>query len=435
MRRKQIQFTAGIILLAMTPAWTIAQENKQDDTPAAESAMRQLIDQLGDASFEVRAEATRRICKMGLVASEYLKQAAATGQAEISLRAKHLLKTLDALMFSGVEVSLAVSASTVRWHEPVDIKMTFTNHSPVPARVPFELGSKSLAKSLEGRQVGDMLDAAEYLHITAPDGSDVNIMLDDISEHPDVTNIVEHRVQGGTVSTLAPGEKAELTLRGFNRGWARYPLYEKGAYRISFDYTPQWSDDSLLSEKVGRVVSNDVQINISEAAPLSVSRHQIMGAFSIALENDQFIARAHCRSDKPIFINKNFGLRLPLSQARWEFSTQTKIIEIPVTPAREIFDPNLIEKIDVDESIVVAKISRQALQDWLTQRNASLDEPDAKICFTYANWCNRTWQLREQIRSSKKGTKPQIADVALPRRILSARHASKPLALTVANHQ
>ncbi len=433
MPRRQLIFTTGSILIGLTASLSLAQDKKTEDVPAPESAIRQLIDQLGDASFEVRVEATRRICKMGLVASEHLKQAVATGQAEVSLRAKHLLETLDALMFSGVEVTLAVSDSTVRWHESVDITMTFTNRATVPARVPFELGAQSFAKSLEGRQVGDMLDAAEYLRITAPDGSEVNIILDDISEHPDVTNVVEHRVQGGAVSTLAPGEKVALTLRGFNREWARYPLYEKGTYRIVFDYTPQWSDDSLLAEKVGRVVSNEVQVNISEAAPSSVSRHQIMGAFTVSLENEQVVARAHCKSDKPIFINQNFGTRLPLSQARWEFSTTTKAIEIPVSPTFDTFDPNLVKKVGVGESIVIAKISRQSLQDWLVQRNASLDEPGAKVCFTYANWCNRSWQLREQVRSNKDGAKPPIANVALPRRILSARHASKSIALTEAN--
>ncbi len=431
MQRRQKNLVAFTILLAMGSSWSKAQDNKtEDDAPTNASAIRQLIEQLGNTSYEVRAQASRRICNLGNEAYELLKEAAEKGQAEISLRAKHLLTTLDALMFSGVEVSLAISSSSVRWHEPMDLTLTFVNLTHLPARVPFELVPPLVAKTKEGRQVGNMLDAAEYLRIIAPDGSEVNIIIDDISEYPDVSHVVEQRVEGGTVNTLAPGDQVRITLRGFNRGWARYPLYEKGAYRIIFDYTPQWTDAALLADKVGRVVSNEVQINISQAAPPTVSRHQIMGTISVSLENEFVIARAHCASDKPIYINKNFGPRLPFAQVRWEYSTHDRVINIPVSPDPISFTPNRIEKIGVGESLELARISVHQLRDWLNGYQASLDEPGATIRCTYANWCNRAWQIREQIRRTKDGAKSTFSDVELPRRILSARHASQAISLT-----
>jgi len=430
MQRRQKNLVAFTVLFTMGSSWSLAQDHKTEDTPASASSIRQLIEQLGDTSYEVRARASRRICNLGNEAYELLKEAAEKGQAEISLRAKHLLKTLDALMFSGVEVSLAVSSSSVRWHEPMDLTLTLVNRTNLPARVPFELVPPFVAKTKEGRQVGHMLDAAEYLRVSAPDGSEVNIIIDDISEHPDVAHVVEQRVEGGTVTTLAPGEEVRITLHGFNRGWARYPLYEKGGYRIIFDYTPQWTDATLLAEKVGRVVSNEVQVHIAQAAPPSVSRHQIMGTISVSEENGFVVARAHCASDKPIYVNKNFGPRLPFAQIRWEYSTHDRLMDIPASPASMEFDPYLVEKVGVGESVELARISVRQLRDWLTGQQASLDEPGATIRFTYANWCNRAWQIREQFRRTKDQAKSTVSDAVWPRRILSARHASQAISLT-----
>ncbi|HEY3245889.1 MAG TPA: hypothetical protein VGM03_21315, partial [Phycisphaerae bacterium] len=158
--------------------------------PADESEIERLIAQLSDASYEKRTEATRRLCAVGPAAIPALRRAAAGDEYETALRARNLLRTFEQVYFSGVEIRLAVSKEQIDWDEPVDLVLTLVNRSSAPARIPFEKPGRreesgddpAVARGV--REVAELLDIGDFLSVTAPDGEEVELRVDDISSNP-----------------------------------------------------------------------------------------------------------------------------------------------------------------------------------------------------------------------------------------------------------
>ena len=112
MRSTRFRGCGGALLGRMlTCAWPCllttleARAQSAATRPSAEA----LVAQLGDASFTVRADATRQLCMLGGAARPAIEAAARSEDGEVALRAKAVLKLLDELYLLGCTIDLAAS--------------------------------------------------------------------------------------------------------------------------------------------------------------------------------------------------------------------------------------------------------------------------------------------------------------------------------------
>ena len=197
-------------ILAIVAVWT-PRANAEDPSgnSVSEQHIAQLVDELGDASYARRTEATRALCAIGAPATAALERVADGQHVEIALRAQAVLRVIEQLMFGGVEVRLAFSKKKISWGDPIDLTLKLTNRSAFPARVPFDIDPEVRQKATgDARHVGDMLDVAEYLRVLDGRGTSVPLTVDDIMGDLMVAKIVENRVDAGPIGTLAPGQAA-----------------------------------------------------------------------------------------------------------------------------------------------------------------------------------------------------------------------------------
>jgi hypothetical protein len=410
-------FLASLFALPSAAASPLAGET----TP---EGIQSLIRDLGDPSYEKRTFATRRLCAIGMPAHAALTEAARSGEFETAQRARKILETLDDILFAGVEVALTVSKPTIAWNETLDLTVRLANRSSYPARVPFELSEgKRTAASREARQVGDLLDLADWLRIVGPAGEVVDLRVDDFTGSVDVQAAVDMRLAGGPVSVIDPGQDATLIIGGLNRGWARYPLLDSGAYSLRFDYAPDWNDEVLNARRVGRVVSDTLAVQVRTPAPDTISRRGAEASLAIERSGDMMTASLVNRSDLPVWVNKNFGPTPPFAQARWVISAgearHALPVPAPVNPALADFHADRLIELPPGESLELAGIRIESLHQAVAgQRRRRTGEAPA-VHFSYSNVCDRRWQGRPGADLSNTTGVPPILQNPLPRRMLA----------------
>jgi hypothetical protein len=397
-----------------------------------------LIRDLGDPSYEKRTQATRRLCAIGTRASQQLKSASQSENVETALRARQLLTTLDRLWFTDVQVSLAFSKAEVAWNEPVDLLITLINHGEYPARVPFEIDPHAREAGTEdARQVGDMLDAAEWLRIRAEDKREIDIRVDDILFDPAVTAAVQARLNGGPSSVIEAGQKLAVEVRDFNRGWARYPLLDRGTYKVVLDYTPEWDDVELQAQNVGRVRSNEAFVTVTGGAPESVSRGSAEAAVAVEREGASLVARLTNRTDQPMLVNTNFGAPSPFAAGKWVFTLGDTNRAVPVLekrgPGVADFDAGRLVSAQPGDSAELARIGIAELRKTLTDMGVDVAGDRWTIHFAYASVCNRQWQAQQGSQLLGNDNAPQVLREPLSRRLYFGRLQSEPLAAPKAN--
>ena len=76
-----------------------------------------------------------------------------------------------------------------------------------------------------------MLDVAELLRVRRADGREVELTVDDIRADDSVGAAVNERLNSGPVGVIEPGQNVMIVARAFNRGWARFPLLDAGAFQ------------------------------------------------------------------------------------------------------------------------------------------------------------------------------------------------------------
>ena len=392
----------------------------------------QLVGDLGDASYARRTEATRALCAIGSPAATALERVANGHDMEVALRARAVLRVLRQLMFGGVEVRLALSKTKIAWDEPVDLTITMTNRSAFPARVPFEIDPLARGKVAgDGRQVGDMLDIAEYLRVSDARDASVALVVDDIMGDEAVTKVVEHRVDAGPIAELAPSQSVSITARAINRGWARYRLLDAGAYAILLDYVPAWEDDVLAAERAGRVVSNTVTLTVTAGAPPAISRRSVEATVSVDRDKGFLVARITNRSDRVLLINTNFGASPPFAQAQWVHELAGQRHEVPVErragASWHDFEPAKLAALPAGESLTLTRITGDALQRALAGVGASVEGDRWTLHFEYDNLCDRRWQKRQGTALIGNDDAPRAFRELLPRNILTNRQVSRRL--------
>ena len=164
------------------------------------------------------------------------------------------------------------------------------------------------------------------------DASVIELTVDDIAADATVVAAVQQRLNGGPSGVLDPGERVTLPIRAFNRGWARYPLLDSGTYTVVMDYVPQWEDAVLAAQRVGRVVSNQATITVTEGAPASVSRGGPEASLAVDREGQSLVAVLTNRTDQPMLINKNFGRSPPFADGRWVWELDGARRDVPLLP-------------------------------------------------------------------------------------------------------
>ncbi|UCC30201.1 MAG: hypothetical protein JSU86_18625 [Phycisphaerales bacterium] len=425
-----LAMVAGMTLQAPAAAGTGGE--KSLTAPATDADIAALVSDLSDPSYEKRTYATRRLCAIGMPATEKLRAAAAGDDAETALRAKAVLSLLDNLMFSGVEVRLSFSKSKIAWDQPVDLNLTLTNRAKYPARVPFEIDpAKRTAAGDDAQQVGSMLDVADLVHVRGADGREIDLAVDDISADSQVVAAVQRRLNEGPVSTLDPGQQVKITVAAFNRGWARYLLLDTGVYTITMDYTPEWEDDALATQRVGRVVSNPATITISTGAPATVSRSGAEASLAIERDGAFIAARLTNRTDQAMLVNKNFGRLPPFADGHWVYELDGTRQEVPVIAKSAAswhdFKAALLVEVGPGQSVELARIDLNELRRALSDAGAELDGRRWTVHFSYVNLCGRQWQVRQGSALLGNSKAPAIFQVPLPRRILSTGYTSNRL--------
>ena len=406
--------------------------------PTNREEMASLVRALGDPAHEARMFATHRLCAIGMEAREFLQAAAESTDVEAALRAKQLLAVFDRLWFSGADVSLSFSKPIIDWLEPVDLNITMTNRLPYPARIPFDVDPGVRGDDDDARQVADMLDLAEWLKVRAPDGRELDLRVDDIGGEPAVFAVVQSRLAGGPGGVLAPGEQITVTARAFNRGWARFPLLDRGEYTVMLDYVPDWTDVVLAAARVGRVISTPTTVTIRDGASPTISRTGIQTDLIIEREGTFLIARLVNRTDQPVLINTNFGGAAPFADGRWvyeidqPFAAQGKTrCDLPILPkpgaSWHDFKPELLVEVGPGESVELARISVSDLRKSLINAGADLSGDRWSVHFTYANLCDRQWQTRQGSALLGNENAPPFFQKPLPRRTLSVRQGSNRL--------
>lgn len=396
--------------------------------PTNREEMASLVRSLGDPAHEARLFATRRLCAIGMEAREFLQAAAESTDMEAALRAKQLLGVFDRLWFSGADVSLSFSKPIIDWLEPVDLNITMTNRLSYPARVPFDVDAGVRGDADDARQVADMLDLAEWLKVRAPDGRELDLRVDDIGGEPAVFAVVQSRLAGGPGGVIGPGGQITVTARAFNRGWARFPLLDRGEFTVMLDYVPDWTDDVLAAARVGRVTSTPATVTIRDGAPQAISRTGTQTDLMMERDREFLIARLVNRTDQPVSINTNFGPAAPFADGRWVYEGDQTRRDIPILPkpgaSWHDFKPELLVEVGPGESVELARVLTSELRRSLTNVGADLSGDRWSVHFTYANLCDRQWQTRQGSSLLGNENAPPFFRKPLPRRTLSARQNS-----------
>ena len=210
-------------LLETTGASALGQQ--AESTPPPDEEIASLVRDLSDPSYQTRTAATRRLCTIGMRASELLRKAATSEDVEAALRAKVLLITFDRLLFAGVDVTLTFSRTKVAWDEPTDLLITMANGSGYPARIPFQIDdAEGLGANEDVQQVGTMLDVADWLHVRSPNGHTIQLRVDDVTADSRVADAVDERASGGVVRGTSGGRAGYRDGSGLQSRLGPVPL-------------------------------------------------------------------------------------------------------------------------------------------------------------------------------------------------------------------
>ncbi|MHC5108490.1 MAG: hypothetical protein ACYTHJ_01270 [Planctomycetota bacterium] len=426
MRRVTIMAMSAFVLLGL-------YGERADATPPA-SLNRHVAD-LADPSFAKRTAATIALCKAGAAARPALLAVASSEDAELAFRARYLLNLLDELYFTGTEIELTLSRSSVEWNESVDLLLVVHNRTDHPARIPFTPeGAKGSGDAGvdagHGHQVGRMLDLADWLSVRHADGRVVELKVDNILDDDDVSLAVQSRLNGGSESMVLPHSSVKFRVPQFNRGWARFPFLDKGEYKVIFEYVPVWHEAELDRERVGRVASEPAVIKITEAAPRQVSRGGAQAAIEIEDVDDRIVAFVRNQSDLGTIVNRNIGPVAPFASASWAVESDPRDpfeIKVGTSTNKKLDDfvPSSLVELAAGQRLELAALSKADLFRAVDGRSPGNES--CTLRFSYGSVVDRQWQKLRGDQWIDNPDAPEILRSTLPFRMLSIRLTGSPL--------
>lgn len=425
-------FALSTALLPALPGVSTATAQVALTAEASETEIAALALQLSDPAYEKRIGATRRLCAIGQPALEMLRRISQEDDMEAALRARTVIQALERVWFAGVEVRLESDRTALAWDESVDLRIVMENKSRFPARIPFETGTgQSDGDASDARQVAAMIDASDWLVVKTAQDRDVELRVDEISDDPAVVRVIQERIKGGPSSVIAPGERATVTVAAFNRGWARYPLLEEGAYTVTLRYVPEWVDPVLAEGRVGEVRSNSLTLQVTRGAPVTVSRSGAQAEVSLRRDEGELIAVLTNRTDRAILVNTNYGVSAPFAEVEWihHRDGQRTAISAATVVGRtwSEFDPDRFIPLAAGDTVELARVTLADLSRGLNQAGPSAVAGEGTVSFSYFNLCDRQWQLRQQSNLDQDKAVPGVFRKPLPRELLAARLNSQSL--------
>jgi hypothetical protein len=344
--------TRSLALGALITAAPASQPASWAGRPS-EMQIREMIRQLNHPIHARRRAAIRQLAEWGPVAFPELRQAAKSGNMETALSARELLGELESAVLIGAQVRLEVDRPRIAWNEGFTLTVHALNSTGEKIEVPWPAGgdaaprqpgksdgrraetppqrggreshSQDPAMSALGRggkeggrdahppvdepgQVAAMMDAGDFLVVTGPDAKQIDLRVEPIERDERVYEAVNLRARGVPPSHPMPaGASDRLVIPAFNRGWARYPMLRAGRYTIAFSYQPQWNDPSWTKDGFGRVQSEPVTVEVTEAAPEAIRTAQGPLRLNLKRDGESLAAEVESTWDHELWINLNIG--------------------------------------------------------------------------------------------------------------------------------
>jgi hypothetical protein len=325
----------GYLLVAsLTSAAALAQV-----TPSATPAntdIQALLDGLSDPSYEVRQAAVEKLYAAGPAVLEALAEVTKSDDFEAALRARKLIERIQRLFFVGAKIELSASHKQIRWDEPVSLRIKVINPSDFPVHLPFLVKNRgSIDTDSLAVQMGNLLDAADFLSVVGPDAKPVDPVVDDLRGEPSLEAALDTRVYDEPASLLAPHSEFILNLPDFNRGFARYRMLRQGTYRLQFAYVPEWDDEKMRQDAIGRVVSNALTLTVTQAAPDLILNARREIRVGLERAGRELVVRLTNTHDRPMGVNLNLGSRglADYAHLKWHAHTPTGVVSAdqPIT--------------------------------------------------------------------------------------------------------
>lgn len=335
------RLTRIVLILLCTAGTHVAVLGAEDaPDPASDPAVKTSPPTDNDLNTEIQAlnhplpvrrrQAVRQLANWGPLAFERLRAVTAGPDLEAALLARDLLDELGEVVLIGSQVVLEVDRHRIAWHEPIALTVRVVNSTTGPVRVPWPATSASApAVQYDARQVGAMMDVADFLIVTGPDGQEVELRVDPIERDSAVYEAVHRRAGDNPPSHAVPaGTSDQVTVTRFNRGWARYPLLQRGVYAIELRYQPQWQDEAWTRQGFGLVVSNRVEVEVLDAAPELIREAGRPLKLVLTQQGPSLEAELVSTWDRDLWVNVNIGPQRE-THARLEWQPMGPALEQP----------------------------------------------------------------------------------------------------------
>jgi len=356
------------------------------------------VDSLSDPSYEVRQAAVEKLYAAGPVVLDALSKVTQSGDFEAASRARSLINRIQKLFFVGAKIELSASHKQIRWDESVSLRIKIINPSDFPIHLPFLVKNRgSIDTDPLAVQMGNLLDAADFLSVVGPDGKAADPVVDDLRGEPSLEAALDTRVYAEPASLLAPHSEFILNLPDFNRGFARYRMLRKGIYRLQFTYVPEWDDQKMREDGIGKVVSNALTLTVTQPAPNLIlnARREI----SVGLERvgQEFVVRLTNTHDRPMGVNLNLGSRGLANHAHleWQWRTPAGVVRAAqpfLNPPR--LDTEKLVKLKSGQTIELFRTDLNRLKALPGFEQFGQDKEKPTLAVRYSNTLDRALLLR-----------------------------------------
>lgn len=319
----------AIALLIAAPAV------RGDDANNADAArINKLVRRLGSVQAETRAAAARDLLEIGPAAVPALTEAQHHRDPEIAAAARALLDRIDQVLLFGSRIVLRAEPAAVAWDQPFDLVVNIENGNDTPCAIPFSPGLAALADlTPDARQVGRLVEIADFLEVRDPDGNLVEPHIFDIDDAVRVSAAIRRRADGMVEGQQAAHSTKDYRVSEFNRGRMRYRLLRAGRYRIQFVYAPEWDDPALIAARVGYINSNVAEVQVTSDAPAVVRESDSPMALAVERSGGELVAYLVSAYDLPASFNLNIGEDGPhFASAAWLVCAGEGAFKAPMSP-------------------------------------------------------------------------------------------------------
>lgn len=433
MARWALHLLTILLIVACWGRWARGQTSLPADSQAD---LMELVGGLDAAQPTARRETEDRLRALGPAAIQVLRAAQATGSPELTERAARLIEELQGQMLFGAEATLTADRQTLRWDEPLTLRLTLRNPNDWPVRSPLLPDPPESVSDLI-RNTGRFFDLIDSLQVTGPDGQPLEVHLDHLLDEWELRRTLERRFEDAARVNIPPGQSLEVVLCDVNRGYARLRLLSKGRYRFEFCCDPAWTKPALAAKGVGQVRSNVVEVEVTESAPDLICDSRVPAVTRLTLERGDLVLRLQSAYDVPFHVNTNYGQDIRFAASIIlnveQDEQRVRLALDPLIAGGQQLQAERFRLVTPGQTLELARL------DWptLCARRELAELQPAKPCLvqaTYRNLCSRAMlEHRIDAQAFSHLSPDQRALVeALPERVYAGMASSKPLTISLA---